>query len=115
MASSPAKTPWQGGFVYCFSVIRDFDPTLVFRRGGPPKAGSGCWAAVNPEAVSRRAGLTKRLGLEVLENTSIEKRDRLMLTADFLDQGVHAATEHQLATFSTPVAVLALPGRHGVQ
>src|SRR5690349_21397405 len=40
-ASSPAKTPWQGGFVYCFSVIRDFDPTLVFRRGGPPKAGSG--------------------------------------------------------------------------
>src|SRR6185503_17383914 len=86
--------------------IPAFDPSLVFRRGGPPAPAADLGPLTLPKLFRRQttwwaykqAGVTSKNFKGYLG----EKRDELMLTNEFLGSGVHSTATRFLDDFLKP-------------
>jgi endonuclease YncB( thermonuclease family) len=86
--------------------LKPFDPTMKFRKGGPPSPAEDRGQLMMPKLFRRRStfasALAARMTKTSFKNYLALEPDDCFETANFLDQGVHAATPRRLDEFVSP-------------
>jgi endonuclease YncB( thermonuclease family) len=113
--TASARKAKLGIWKHATSNLSTFDPTLIFRKGGPPDPVKDAGPVIMPKLYRRRStfGVAKTAGMTSVsfKNYLKAEPDACFETDDFLAQGLTAATPRHLDEFvSTASKFLIGPG-----